>query len=91
MAWETEPQAPNVPSVYQKLYYYTYQKDIKQEDAYCDLNIIHADVPQGSVLGPTIYLLYTRDVPTFEQNITFADYKAILTTRENNTDSTEKI
>jgi predicted GIY-YIG superfamily endonuclease len=66
---------------------------IKQEDAYSDLRKIQAGVPQGSVLGPVLYLLYTSDLPMFEQNVvaTFADDTAIMATGDNNTESTEKL
>ena len=53
---------------------------IKYEDEYSKLNKIEAGVPQGSVLGPILYLLYTRDIP--ENNevtiATFADDTAIM-------------
>ena len=40
-----------------------------------------------------MYLLYTRDMPTFEQNIvaTFADDTAIMAFGNNNTESTQKL
>ena len=66
---------------------------IKQEEAYSELKKINAGVPQGSVLGPLLYLLYTSDLPEICSNITatFADDTAILATGHNNYESTQKL
>ena len=66
---------------------------IKQEDTYSELRKIRAGVPQGSVLGPVLYLLYTSDLPTFKQNVvaTFADDTAIMAVGDNVIETTEKL
>ncbi len=48
---------------------------IKQDDAYFCLMEIETGVPQGSMLGPILHLLYTSDIPSMENKIiaTFAD------------------
>ena len=55
---------------------------IKLEDEYSDLNPIAAGIPQGSILGPILYLIYTSDVPTSSNffTATFADDTALLAT-----------
>jgi hypothetical protein len=55
---------------------------VKVEDSYTDLLPVNAGVPQGSVFGPLIYLLYTADLPTSPDSTiaTFADDTAILAT-----------
>lgn len=58
---------------------------IKYQSAYTQLQTIQAGVPQGSVLGPVLYLLYTADLPTSPGIITatFADDTAILASNSN--------
>jgi hypothetical protein len=48
---------------------------------------IHSGVPQGSILGPLLYVLYTSDLPTSRETPlgTFADDTAIFATREDPT------
>ena len=53
---------------------------MRQDNTHSELKIIQAGVPQGSVLGPELYLLYTCDL-TQTVNVTnamFADDTASL-------------
>ena len=58
--------------------------EVKVGDAISKLYPIKAGVPQGSVLGPLLYLLYTADLPITNDTTTatFADDTAVLALHE---------
>ncbi|KAL1138214.1 hypothetical protein AAG570_009905 [Ranatra chinensis] len=73
-----------LPSTYY-LILQSYLKDrysvVCQKDKLSGYIRINASVPQGSVLGPLLYLIYTADIPTHPSThmATFADDICILT------------
>ena len=66
---------------------------VKYEDAFSELKPIAAGVPQGSILGPILYLLFTNDLPTssLHTTATFADDTAILAVGNTVRESTKNL
>lgn len=58
---------------------------VKYNEECSDLHEIRSGVPQGSILGPILYLVFTADIPTNEHTstATYADDTAILSTHTN--------
>ena len=66
---------------------------VKHEHAQTDWTKIKAGVPQGSVLAPTLYNIFTSDIPTSRQTkiAQYADDTAIYSTKENIQDATRTL
>lgn len=66
---------------------------VKQGNEYSALKEIKAGVPQGSILGPILYLIYTSDIPQIENVIlaTFADDTSVMAVGSNIKEATDQL
>lgn len=66
---------------------------VAHEEAFSGFYPALAGVPQGSVLGPVLYLLYTADIPTTENTFigTFADDTVIMASDESQPKAVEHL
>ena len=66
---------------------------VRQKSYLSRFSTIHAGVPQGRVIGPLLYLIFTSDLPTDSKVFTFtyADDTAILFSHSNPKEASKKL
>ena len=66
---------------------------VRYQEECTTLHAIQSGVPQGSILGPILYLLYTADLPETANTMTatYADDTAILASHENSNTASQHL
>ncbi|GBP81063.1 Probable RNA-directed DNA polymerase from transposon BS [Eumeta japonica] len=67
--------------------------EVKYNNESSPLKKINSGVPQGSILGPVLYLIFTADIPTHEDTITatYADDTALLSVDKDSSTASAKL
>lgn len=67
--------------------------EVRHNTDISQMHEIHSGVPQGSVLGPVLYLIFTADLPTvnYTSTATYADDTAVLSVDKNHNAASAKL
>jgi hypothetical protein len=69
LLYELKSKLPDQPYVVLKLYLEVRYFQDKIDHTLSDFHVITAGVPQGSDVGPLLYLIYTADAPTRDDTL----------------------
>jgi len=66
---------------------------VSHNNSHSQIVPVLAGVPQGSILGPILYLVYTHDIPSHPDThiLTFADDTAVLSSHHDSTTASENL